>query len=71
MKSQKDRLLINEELDLNIDLGKAAEVVAISTLIPQWEHKILNIILSEKSCENNDNKKIYLNLNDIEIESKS
>ena len=71
MQSQKVRLLINEELDLNIDLGKAAEVVAISTLIPQWEHKILNIILSEKSCENNDNKKIYLNLNDIEIESKS
>jgi hypothetical protein len=71
MQDQKVRLLINDEFDLNIELGNSIETVTISTFIPQWEHKILNLILSENYCENNENERVYLILNDFNIVSRS
>ena len=71
IQNQKVRLLINDEFDLNVDLGVSIETVTISMLIPQWEHKILNLILSDNYCENKDNERIYLNLNDFKVSSRS
>jgi hypothetical protein len=72
MQSQKVRLLINDELDLNIDLDKSGEKVKITTLIPKWEHKILNFLLSGKYCvNNNNNEKVFMNVNNLRILSSS
>jgi len=71
MQSQKVRLLINDDLDLNIDLDKSGEEVKITTLIPKWEHKILNFLISEKYCVNNNNEKVFMNLENLRLVPES
>jgi hypothetical protein len=71
MQSQKVRLLINDDLDLNIDSDKSGEVVKITTLIPKWEHKILNFLISEKYCINDNNEKVFMNLENLRLVSES
>jgi hypothetical protein len=71
IQSQKVRLLINDDLDLNIDLDKSGEEVKITTLIPKWEHKILNFLQSEEYCENNNNEKVFMNLENLRLVPES
>lgn len=71
MQNQKVRLLINDELDLNINLTESPEAISIRTLIPQWEHKILNFILTDNYCVNDNNEKIYLQLDNLDLKSSS
>ena len=71
IQSQKVRLFINDELDQNIDLDKSGVVVKITTLIPKWEHKILNFVVSEKYCVNNNNEKVFVNVNNLRLLSSS
>ena len=67
IQNQKVRLLINDELDLNVELDKSVEEVKITTLIPKWEHKILNFVLSEKYCINSNNEKVFVNLENLRL----
>ena len=71
IQSQKVRLLINDDLDLNIDLDKSGEEVKITTRISKWEHKILNFLISEKYCINDNNEKVFMNLENLRLVPES